>query len=223
MSYGRSEQVPTPSKKKFVPDLNALESRLLLSQQVFFPDGSQFVFPLFNKLPRTGGVALQSGTVLTVGVGQHTTNTAHFSVEGESTATVEWNGRAAQSFMGVQAFLVQAGRAGHDRVTFQLDTSPTLAVSSREPTPAVVASAITHPVHDLLSSRLRTSGTAVQSGTLLTITVSARKMNTVELSSLNSGQVVQAEWNGGAVHNFAGISTIIVNVKNGARALVALD
>ena len=57
--------------RKFVPSVNPLESRLLLSQQVFFPDGSHVVFPLFTRLPRTGGTALQSGTALTVGVGQH--------------------------------------------------------------------------------------------------------------------------------------------------------
>jgi hypothetical protein len=220
MSYRRSEQSPTPSNKKFVPDLNALESRLLLSRQVPFPDGTSFVFPSFVHLPRTGGVALQSGTALTVGVGQPTTNTAHVSFTGAGAATVEWNGRAPQSFTSVQAILVQAGRAGHDHVTFQLNTSPTLVVSSHEPTAAVGANAITRPVHDFVR---RTSGTAVQSGTLLTITVTARKINTVEISSLNFGTVVQAEWNGGTVHNFTGVNTIIVNTKNGARDLVGLD
>jgi hypothetical protein len=57
----------------------------------------------------------------------------------------------------------------------------------------------------------------------LTITVTAPRINTVEISSLNFGQVVQAEWNGGAVHDFAGVTTINVNLKNGSRDLVGLD
>ena len=73
-----------------------------------------------------------------------------------------------------------------------------------------------------LASR-RTSGFAVQYGSLLVIAVDAPKLNTVELSSLNFGQVVQAEWNGGPVHDFAGVSTIIVDTTNGQKDLIALD
>ena len=62
-------------KRKFIPDGNVLESRLLLSRGVAFPDGSSFVFPTFTRLPRTGGALIQSGTALTVGVGQRTSNT----------------------------------------------------------------------------------------------------------------------------------------------------
>jgi hypothetical protein len=68
---------------------------------------------------------------------------------------------------------------------------------------------------------LRTSGTAVQAGTLLTITVTGRKINAVTIE--NSGQTVQAEWNGGALHSFKGVNTIIVDVRNGSKDFVALD
>jgi hypothetical protein len=222
MSYRRSEQVPTFLRKKFVPDLSALENRLLLaSHQITFPDGVSFDFPIFRVLPRTGGATVQSGTLLTLGVGQRTTNTAHVNFAGAGAGTVEWNGRSPHAFTSTQAILVQAGRARHDRVTFQLDTSPSLVVSSHKSTAADSVSTITHPVHDLGAPR--TSGTAVQSGTLLTITITGRAINTVEISSVNSGQVVQAEWTGGAVRDFAGVSQIVVNIRNGVRDLVALD
>ena len=60
------------ASRKFIPELKPLESRLLLSQsqRVSFPDGTSFVFPTFAHLPRTGGVSVQNGTVLGIGVGQ---------------------------------------------------------------------------------------------------------------------------------------------------------
>jgi hypothetical protein len=206
--------------------VNPLESRLLLSQQVFFPDGSHVVFPLFSRLPRTGGTALQSGTALTVGVGQPTTNTAVFQSVGAGTLTVEWNGRQPRSFTGVDATLVQIAGARRDEVTFHLTNPRTsgtaIATGLVDATPTVSAKTLAHPVHDL-GLRSRTSGTAVQSGSVLTITVTAPKLSTVEISSLNFGQAVQAEWNGGAVHDFSGVSTIIVDLKNGRKDLVGLD
>jgi hypothetical protein len=227
MSNRISQQSPSTSRK-FLPDIHELESRLVLSQQLLFPDGAHLVFPLFSRLPRTGGAALQSGTVLTIGVGQPTTNTAVFQSVGAGTSTVEWNGRPARTFTGADAALVQIGRARRDEITFQLAsprTGPT-AIATGLPVAASTVSGRTlaHPTQAIrLAAALRTSGTAVQSGSILTITVTARKTNTVELSSLNFGQVVQAEWNGGAVHNFAGVSTIIVDLKNGSRDLVGLD
>jgi hypothetical protein len=38
---------------------------------------------------------------------------------------------------------------------------------------------------------------SVQSGSILTMTVSTRDINRVDISSLNYGQAVQAEWNVG--------------------------
>jgi hypothetical protein len=225
MSDRPSHQSPGTTGK-FVPSVIPLESRLLLSRQVLFPDGSQVLFPLINKLPRTGGVAIQSGTALTIGVGQPTTNKAVVQGVGGANTSAEWNGRAAHSFTGVDAALLQIGGARRDQVTFQLTnlrTGPTaIATGLLAATPAVSAKSLAQPVHTL-GLKSRTSGTAVQSGSLLTITVTALKINNVEISSLNSGQDVQAVWNGGAVHDFSGVSTIIVDLKNGRKDLVGLD
>jgi len=223
MSDRPSHQSPGTGRK-FLPSVNPLESRVLLSEVLSFADGSRFAFPFFARLPRTGGIALQGGTALTVGVGQPTTNNFHATLDGEGDATVEWNGRPAHSFTGVDATLVQTGRARSDRLTFHLTNPRTggtaLASSQVMATPEVLAKPVAHPVH---SVRFRTSGTAVQSGSVLTVTVTNPKTNTVEISSLNFGQVVQAEWNGGSVHDFMAVSTIIVVCRNGGKDLVGLD
>jgi len=218
---------PPVSPRKFVPSLNPLESRLLLSQQVFFPDGSSFVFPLFTRLPRTGGATLQSGTALTVGVGQPTTNTAVIQEDGAGNLSAQWNGRPAHSFTSIQTTLVQIGRARRDEVTFHLTNPRTggtaFATGQLVATPRVSAETPAQSVHALRLHGPRTGGTAVQSGSVLTITVTAPKINTVAIESWNHGALVQAEWNGGAVHSFAGVDTIIVDIRNGRKDLVALD
>ena len=58
--------------RKFVPQVRPLETRLLLSrsQTVSFPDGASITFPTLVNLPRTGGVFMQTGTVLAIGVGE---------------------------------------------------------------------------------------------------------------------------------------------------------
>jgi hypothetical protein len=226
MSDRPSHQSPGTAGK-FVPSVNPLESRLLLSQQVFFPDGFQAVFPLFTHLPRTGGRALQSGTALTVGVGQPTVNKAVIQGVGASNATAEWNGRKVHSFADVDATLIQIGGATRDKVTFHLTNPRTsgtaVATGLLVATPAVSARALAHEVHPLPLTRLRTSGAAFQSGSVLTITLTAPKTNAVEISSQNFGQVVQAEWNGGGPHKFLDVSTIIVDIRNGRNDLVGLD
>jgi hypothetical protein len=224
----RNRRIPqihgTPTK--CLANVSTLESRVLLSRQVAFPDGSSQVFPLSSRLPRTGGVPIQSGTALTIGVGQPKSNAVQLTLDGAGGAQAEWNGGPVHSFTGVQDTLVQIGRARFNQVTFNLNGPRTggtsFATGLLATTPEVSTETLAHTVHaDRL--RFRTSGTAVQSGTVLTVTVNAPKSNTVEISSLNSGQVVQAEWNGGAVHNFSGVSTIIVDTTTGQSDLVALD
>jgi hypothetical protein len=226
MSEQPSRQSPAASRK-FVPGVNSLESRLLLSQQVSFPNGASFIFPSFLRLPRTGGAMLQSGTALTVGVGQPTTNTAHIGFDGIGGATVEWNGRSPHSVTGVRSVLVQAGRAGSDQVTFHLTTATPFVSAAHGPAPATAASAASHPVQTLRLGAPRTGGTAVQSGSILTCTITSPRINNVVIntvpSSSGTSPDVQVEWNGGSVHNFMGVDTIIVDIKNGRRDLVALD
>jgi hypothetical protein len=213
------------ASRKFVPDVKPLENRLLLSQfqRVSFPDGASVVFPTFINLPRTGGVSMQTGSILGIGVAQPTTNMVHVTDNGRGSFTAEWNGRPTHSFTGITATVVQAESAPNDQITFKLKaprTSPAaVAVISFVPTNADPATDAGHP---LPSSALRTSGKAVQTGSLLTITVDNPATNTVEISNYGAG-TVHVEWNGGAVHSFNGVETIVVDTHIGRNDLIAID
>jgi hypothetical protein len=203
--------------------VNLLESRLLLSQTVTFPDGSSFVFPTFVHLPRTGGTFLQSGTALTIGVGQRTSNTVNISEQGVGSATVEWNGLASHSVTVVQSILVQAGKSRHDQITINTGNPMALATAAApDVVPArVFAREVSHPVHAVLARR--TGPTAVQTGTVLTVTVTSPKLTALEILSSNFGGQVQLESSGGAQPVFMGVNTINVDIRNGANDFVALD
>ena len=223
MSDQPSLQGPGPSRK-FLPEVKPLESRLLLSRQVSFPDGTSFIFPTFTHLPRTGGVSEQSGTILGIGVGQRTTNTVQVTDDGQGGIQAEWNGGPVHSFTGIRSTVIQTERARSNQITFNLTsprTGPTaVAVGLHVPTDAALPSEGAHPVK--ASQVRRTSGVAVQSGSVLTVTVNKRTTNTVEISN-SGGGAVAVEWNGGAVHSFAGIATIVVDTQNARKDLVALD
>ncbi len=217
-----THQSESPSRK-FVPDMVALEGRLLLSRAVSFPDGTTFVFPIFPRLPRTGGALLQSGTALTVGVGQRTSNTVNVSNLGGQAVSVEWNGRPTHSVTNVQAILVQAAVSRRDQVLVDLGAATALATAgpSGVTTALGFARNVSHPVHALISPR--TSPTAVQTGTVLTIRDTSPRITSLAISSVNSGQQVQVEWSGSGIRSFTGVSTIIVDIANGRRDFIALD
>jgi hypothetical protein len=219
----RSSHQAQSASRKFVPDVNPLENRLLLSQTVTFPDGSSFVFPTFNRLPRTGGTFLQSGTALTIGVGQRTSNTVNISEQAVGSATVEWNGLASHSITGVQSILVQAGKSGHDQITINTGNPMALATTGASgAVPALgFAREVSHPVHALFAAR--TSPTAVQTGTVLTVTVTSPRLTALEISSWNFGHQVQLESSGSAQPIFTDVSTINVDIRNGTNDFVALD
>ena len=216
MSDQPSLQGPGPSRK-FLPEVKPLESRLLLSRQVSFPDGTSFIFPTFLHLPRTGGVSEQSGTILGIGVGQPTTNTVQVTDDGQGGIQAEWNGGPVHSFTGIRSSVIQTERSRSNQITFNLTsprTGPTaVAVGSHVPTDAVLPSEGAHPQKLRVLEVRRTSGIAVQSGSVLTVTVNKRTTNTVEISN-SGGGAVAVEWNGGAVHSFAGIATIVVDTQN---------
>ena len=222
MSDQSSHQDLGPSRK-FHPEVKPLESRVLLSRQVSFPDGTSFSFPTFLHLPRTGGVSEQSGTILGIGVGQRTTNTAQVTDDGQGGIQAEWNGGPIHSFSSIKSTVIQAQRARNNQITFNLTstrTSPAVvAVGSHVPTDAALPSESAHPQKVRIP---RTSGIAVQSGSVLSVTVDKRTTNTVEISN-SGGGAVAVEWNGGAVHSFAGIATIVVDTQNARKDLVALD
>jgi hypothetical protein len=202
--------------------MNPLENRQLLSRTVTFPDGFSSELPIFRNLPRTGGVSVQTGAVLGIGVGQPTSNMVHVTDDGGGDFTAEWNGLASHSFGGVKSIVVEAPRARTNQIKFQLNDTASIAaiaaIGANDPTDAAGASAGAHP----LRIRSRTSGSAVQSGSILTVTVTRSTTNSVEISN-EDGASVEVEWNGGSVHSFTGVATIIVDTHKGRNDLVALD
>jgi hypothetical protein len=213
------------ASRKFLPEVKPLESRLLLSQsqKVSFPDGSSFAFPLFRHLPRTGGVSVQRGTHLGIGVGQPTANTVQVNDDGQRDVQAEWNGGPAQSFTGIHSIVIEAQRARDNQITFNLTGHGTggaaVAVGSHVPTDATLASEGRHP---LIVDIRRTSGAGIQSGSVLTVTVNKPTSDTVAISNDGGGSVA-VEWNGGHVHSFTGVATIVVDTRNARKDLVALD
>jgi hypothetical protein len=222
MSDQSPHQDSGPSRK-FLPEVKPLESRLLMSRQVSFPDGSSFSFPTFLRLPRTGGVSEQSGTVLSIGVGQSTTNAVQVTDDGQGHIQADWNRGPVHSLTGIQATVIEAHRARSNQITFKLPsprTSPTaVAVGLHVPTDTDLANEGGHPLSIIGN---RTSGIAVQSGSVLTVTVNKRTTNTVEISNIGGG-AVEVEWNGGAAHSFTGVATIVVDTRRARTDLVALD
>jgi hypothetical protein len=210
-----------PTSKKFVPDPDSLEGRLLLSRTVSFADGTSFFFPTFARLPRTGGALIQSGTALTVGVGQRTSNTVNLTNGASGTGLVEWNSRAPHTVTGVQSILVQAARSGRDQITINLAAIDAFASAAGTTTSLALPKSHSHLLHALRP--LRTSGTAVQTGTVLDINVTGRKINQLAIESWNFGHLVEPQWNGSGVHTFSDVSTIIIVIRNGTNDFVGLD
>jgi hypothetical protein len=222
MSDESSHHDPGPSRK-FLPEVKRLESRLLLSRQISFPDGTSFSVPTFARLPRTGGVSEQSGTVLGIGVGQSKANTVQVTDDGQGHIQADWNGGPVHSLSGIEATVIQAQRAKRNQITFKLTsprTGPTaVAVGLPVPTDTALANEGGHP---LRITGKRTSGIAVQSGSVLTVTVNNPTKNTVEISNIG-GSDVKVEWNGDAAHSFTGVATIVVDTRRARTDLVALD
>lgn len=219
MSDQPSHQGPGPSRK-FVPDVNPLESRFLLSA----PDprgGTTGGDDLPRILPRTGGVFVQTGSELGIGVGQPTTNTVQVTDDHAGNVQAQWNGGPLHSLTGITTTFILAERARHDQITFTLTSLMThpaaVAVGSYLPTAAAPASEAGHPriIHG------RTSGTAVQSGSVLTVMVNRPKSNVVQITNAGAGNV-QVEWNGGMSHSFTGVATIVVDTKNAKKDAVTL-
>jgi hypothetical protein len=162
---------------------------------------------------------MQTGTVLGIGVGQRTTNTVQVTDHGNGAFTVEWNGAPVHSFTGIRAAVIEAQRAKNDRITFNLIGSGTggagVAVGSQISTDSIAASDEGHPERIRTA---RTSGFAVQSGSVLTVTVNRPYRKTVGISNFGGG-AVRVEWNGGAVHSFTGVYTIVVDAHTRGDSL----
>jgi hypothetical protein len=216
MSAQPSHQGSGPSRK-FVPDVNPLESRFLLSA----PNprgGSTGGDDLPRLLPRTGGVFVQTGSELGIGVGQPTKNKVQVTDDHAGDVQAQWNGGPNHSLTGVTTTFIEAERARRDQVTFNLSAPRTgpaaVAVGSQVATGAVSASEQVRPLS--VPSAGRTSGTEVQSGSVLTVMVNRPTTNVVQITNTGGGNV-QVEWNGGMVHSSTGVATIVVNASNATK------
>jgi hypothetical protein len=216
MSDQPSHQGPGPSRK-FIPDVNRLESRCLLSGRN--PrGGTTGGDDLPRLLPRTGGVFVQTGSELGIGVGQPTTNTVRVTDDHAGNVQAQWNGGPNHTLTGVTTIFIEAERARHDKITFNLTAPRTgpiaVAVASHVP-----ASAEGHALN--VRSIRRTSGSAVQSGSVLTVKVNRPVSDVVQIVNEGAGNV-QVEWNGGKVHSFTGVATIVVNASNATKDNIIL-
>jgi hypothetical protein len=208
----------TAPSREFLPGVKPLEDRCLPSSAA-----SSGFFPLFHLLPRTGGVSAQSGSTLAIGVGQPTTNSVQLTDDGKGDIQAEWNGGPVHSFTTAATTLIQAERARTDQITLNLVSPRTgpaaLAVGSL----ATADAATSHGADPIPHLHVaRTSGTAVQTGSLLTVTVNRPTTNILEITNEGGGNV-QVEWNGGQVHSFNGVAEIVVDTKNARKDQVTLN
>ena len=102
MSDHSSDRTHGPARQ-FVPDVTPLEDRRLLSQTISFPDGHVFTLPDI-ALPRTGGVAVQTGAVLRIGVADNPSfSTLQITTDGKGDVATQWDNGPVHVFHGVRA------------------------------------------------------------------------------------------------------------------------
>jgi len=155
-------------------------------------------------------VSIQVGAILGITVGHG--NTVQLNDEGAGGYQAEWNGGPVHSFTGVQAVYMYADKAKHDQITINLnDLSP--ASSEAGLTPSRQADTVGAEAGANSVASGRTSGTAVQSGTLLTVKVSKPTTNQVQILDQGGG-AVEVDSNGGGAQSFTGVTTILVQAKN---------
>jgi hypothetical protein len=217
MNVEQARQTTAPSRE-FLPGVKPLEDRCLPSLVA-----SSGFFPLFHLLPRTGGVSAQTGSMLAIGVGQPTTNTVQLTDDGRGDVQAEWNGGPVHSFTTVAKTVIQAERARTDRITINLTSPRTGPVAIAVGSLAMADAATSHGGDHTAELRVaRTSPTAVQTGSLLTVTVTRPRTNLVRITNEGGGDV-QVEWNGGLVHTFGGVAEILVDTRNARKDQVTLS
>ena len=124
MSDRPIDQDVGPSRD-FVPEVNALEARNLPSAVI--PRGDSIVW--HPNPPRTGGIAVQSGSVLSCFVGQTRENVVQVTDDGKGDVAMSWNFGQPHSFHGVATSIIQAQRARTDQITFNLNAPRTSPVA----------------------------------------------------------------------------------------------
>jgi hypothetical protein len=91
--------------RQFVPDVTPLEDRRLLSRTICFPDGRCFIIPDVT-LPRTGGVAVQTGAALRIGVADNPSfSTLQITTDGSGNVATQWDNGPVHFFHGVRAIV----------------------------------------------------------------------------------------------------------------------
>jgi len=197
-------------RSRFVPDVSTLESRRLLSSVA----ASHGAHP--DVVLRIGR-AVQNGTILSVTVDKPTTNTVQVTNEGAGNIQVDWNGGAVHSFSGVGTIHVYAQKARNDLITFKLTDPVNDSLDAQKCVRTLPAAVSGLPLArpDLIF------GTAVQSGSTLTITVAKSTTNTVRITALGNG-AVQAAWNGGVAHSFSGVEAVVVHAEKATNNDVSL-
>jgi hypothetical protein len=161
--------------------------------------------------------------MVAIGVGQPRSNTVQITDDGAGDIQAEWNGGPVHTFSAVTTTVIQAERARVNELTIHLTSSRTgptaMAAGSLVATDAATVGR--GQLSELLRHS-RTSGQAIQSGSLLTVTVNRPITDLVQVNNQGGG-AVQVEWNGGAGHSFSGVDTIVVDTKNATRDQVTLD
>jgi hypothetical protein len=202
-------------RRGFIPAVNSMESRRLMSagfrSPIARPDARQM-----------GGLAIQTGTVLTVTVDRPTSNTVQVSNLGAGNIDVAWDGSPVESFSGVATIDVRAEKARDDRIAFSLNADPgsstDVKACARTANAAVTARAEAKTLVDVAAKRI---GVAAQRGTALFVTVTKPSSNNVNIIDDGAG-LLEVQWNGSAVHSFANIDTVSVHAEGARNAEVTL-
>jgi len=119
MSDRSSDRIYGPARQ-YVPDVIPLEGRCLLSRTICFPDGHCFIIPN-PTFPRTGGVAVQTGAALSIGVAaKPAASTLQITDDGAGNIQTQWDGGPVHSFSGVQAISAEVKGPRSDQVTLNL-------------------------------------------------------------------------------------------------------
>jgi hypothetical protein len=199
--------------RKIVPGLNHLEYRCLMSTGL-----SRGGDVLLAR--QMGGVATERGARVTVTVDKPSGNAVQIWDDLGGLFKIDWNGSAVHSFTGVQDVSVLATRARNNQVTINLAdataAAPATASNLAERKCAVPSTA----GGPLLIPTMGEGATQV--GTQLTVTVNKPGKNTVQIFDSGAGSLA-VQRNGGAVHDFTGITTIVVHAENAKNDQISFD
>ena len=206
------------SRARLRPSIQGLERRVVLST---FRLNTSAVIPHTASIvwhpnpPRTGGLAVQSGSVVSCFVGQPKMNEVQVVDDGKGDVQMSWNSGQPHSFQGVTTSVIQAQRARTNLFEIE-DFSFDIEQSIVDRKMSDLSFGLGNPI------LARTSGHFVQTGSILTVTVNRPRTNVVQITNEGAGNA-QVEWNGGPVHSFSGVAEILVNTRNARKDPVTLS